>query len=578
MKSPTVQKTAAPEIDLKNEQEMEEAEREQKAIFEELARVSVDKYRQALSVTKGITERDVREHEFYTFDESTWKRRGDDTYEKRIETIRKSIDTYIPDMILTMMSLEQDFFAKLDQAEGQWISRDSAQRWRARLESTSTQHWEKEQFLQKEFPSLFDNWKKVGEDREDVIKLAKQYGITGKDIAELNDVFNKESFLDLHYLSKVDKVSTAKALILARIKNKEGFIGLVRKELEDWAKAGWMHKTKIGPWMKRVMESDEPEAFATKTLWPFKSNWMEARQDFDRLNTALGAQGIPRGFRPVKPDQFLLMNYKQRTSYCALTWIRLENAAETDKELASLKLSIRHNLDMKDWEGATIDLTKAKKMRSGDRELLSMESYIQCHRTDVNANAKQDEKKEVENPDPQKLVEDLRSVVSSIPGSLGWLYQQAALDGIETLSCLQQIVGNGPWAEEHGFTSEADKVRNMYDKKNREATKNKDADGVAHVILEGETATEDVISDDPDSAQYLYLGTMGREAVLQKVKKNAGNMTFRYWAILVSGDMSLAMQSEIARNRHYPMKSMLRKLNGIGYRFTLSGKAEKIAA
>lgn len=575
MKSLTLQKTA--EGKREDDQAQEEIlEREQKALFEELAATAIQKYRRALSVTKGITDRDANEYEYYMYNEAAWNRLGDDTYEKRIKRVRESIEQHIPDMILGMMSLEQDFFAKISQAEGKWISRESALRWQSRLESTEMQHWEKETFLKKEFPALFQNWKKVGEEREEVLNMAKKHGITGKDMPELNDVLNKESFLDLHYLSKVDKVATVKALILARIKNKEKFLGLIRKELEDWAKAGWLHKTKIGPWMKRVMESDDPEAFASKILYPFKNNWMETRQDFDRLNKALDGQGIPRGFRPVNADRFLLMDYKQRTSYCALAWIRLENAKEEDKELASLKLRIRHNLDTEDWDGAATDLRAAMKIRASDRELRSMQDYLRCHRMDKKEDSDEPkEQVEQEVSDPQKLVDELRGILQHIPGSLRWLYEHAAMDGVETLACLQQIVGNGPWAVEHGYTSEADKVRNMYDKHNREMTKKGEIDGVAHVIVEGETATEDVINDDCDSAQYLYMGKMGRDAVLQKVRKNANNQTFRYWSILASDDISYDKQSEIVRNWHYPMKSKLRALNSSGHRFTLSGSVTK---
>ncbi len=495
---------------------------------------------------------------------------------RNVDWMRGNV-TFLLHALSEAESYRTQFEASLNEAVSKkWISAESRERWWDRFYDPNVLEWDRKEWLEKELPDIRRGWEKTADERSSVLALAKKEKLTAKDIPELADLENIDAFLSFHYLTKIDKTATVKALVLARIKHKENFIGFVRKELEDWAKAGWMHRTKIGPWMKRVMESDDPDEFATKTLWPFKHNWMEVRKDFDRLNTAMDAQGIPRGFRPVKPDRFLLMDYRQRTSYCALAWIRLENAAEEDKELASLKLSIRHNLDTKDWEGANIDLKKAKKMRGNDRELLSMETFLRCHRTDTTDNVASDEQKEEESPDPQKLVDDLRSIIGSIPGSLGWLYQHAAQDGIETLSCLQQIVGNGPWAEEHGFTSEADKVRNMYDKRNKEATKNGDIEGIAHVILDGETATENVINDDCDTAQYLYMGKMGREAVLQKVKKNAGNQSFRYWSILVPSDLSLAMQSEIARNRHFPMKATLRKLNGLGYRFTLSGKVERL--
>ncbi len=494
---------------------------------------------------------------------------------KKVEWMQENVG-YLMNALREADSYRQHFERALNDAVLQkQISTESRDRWWGRFYDPHVLEWNRKHWMDKELPKIQKGWEQTAKKREDVLNLAHTHGLTKRDIPELSDLDNLDAFLSFHYLTKIDKTATVKALILAHTQNKERFIRSVRKELDSWAKAGWLHKTKVGPWLERVMKSDDPETYATETLWPCMQNWKEVREDFDRLNAVLDGQDIPRGFSPAKEDEFLLMNYKQRTSYCARAWLRLENVKEENKELARLKMRIRHNLDTGFWPGAEDDLKDALKLNRDDRELVSMQEYLQCHRQDKGP---KNEKIEEPNPNPQELVDKLRVMFAQIPGSLRWLYEHAAMDGPQVLHRLMQIVGNGPWAVEHGYTSEADKIKNMRDEANRRQTvsfmKDGVSEGLEHKILDGETAVEEAITDDCTKAQYIYMSKMGRDAVLQKVRQNADNEGFGYWSILEPTDISLGIQNGIVKSLHYPIKSTLRQLHSIGYRYTQNGRAE----
>lgn len=549
--------------DDKKEDERNKEELEEEAVLEKIDD-AIDECRR-LYASPLISQKTREEYE------KSWEELRS---QKKVEWMQENVG-YLMNALREANSYREHFGLTLDEAvRDKLISTESRDRWWGRFYDSNVLEWNRKHWMEKEFSKIQKGWKETAEKREDVLKLAAKNGLTKREIPELSDLDTIDAFLSFHYLTKIDKTSTVKALILAHIKGKERFIGDVRKELNDWAKAGWLHKTKVGPWLERVMKSPDPETFATDTLWPCMQNWKETREDFDRLNAVLDGQDIPRGFTPVKDDAFLLMNYKQRTSYCALAWLRLQNVKEENKEMARLKMRIRHNLDTGFWPGAEDDLKDALKRSDDDRELLSMQEYLQCHRSDT----RKTEAVEEPDPSPQELVNNLRVMFAQIPGSLRWLYENAAMDGPQVLHRMMQIVGNGPWAVEHGYTSEADKLKNMRDKANRQKTaafmKGSVSDGLEHKILDGETATEEAITDDCTKAQYIYMSKMGRDAVLQKVRQNADNESFGYWSILEPTDISLGIQNGIVKSLHYPLKSALRQLHALGYRYTHSGRAE----
>jgi hypothetical protein len=349
------------------------------------------------------------------------------------------------------------------------------------------------------------------------------------------------------------------------------FIRFIEKELNDASKEGYMHSTKIGEWMERVMKNENPEEFASKILWPYMKNWRETKEDFDRLNEAMDKDGIPRGFRPVNSHDFLLMDYKQRTSYCATTWIRLENVEEENKEIAGLKLSIRHCLDTEDWEGASQGIKKAFALRSDDRELKSMQTFLECHGfTEI-----VDEDNEQAEDSDQELMDEARELMSKLSPGSRWIAEKAFEDSLQSGLSFLWILYNRIWVHEHGYANQAQDSFHAENEANKENTRQYMKDGhtryLERNIIDGDTADESAIRDNCTKPQVLYVGQMGRDATLQKVITNKNNFGFNYWTTYVPDDEPYAIQNDFVKNYMYRLKQVMRKLDKRGIRYSKAG-------
>jgi hypothetical protein len=484
---------------------------------------------------------------------------------------------YLLDTIREAESYRDGFEKDMQEALSKgWINKTSYEKWWDRFNASDVLEWTRKEWIHKEFPPMMKRWKEIAEKRDELEKEVGKRGLTEKDIPELKNILNKEAFLSLHYLKRKDLLSEVRALMKAIPKDKERTIRFVQSELKDWAAAGYLHPTKIGKWMERVMNSENPDEFITKVLYPFRDNWIATREDYDKLNAAMKRDGPPQGFQQVSETNFLLMNYKQRTSYCSLAWIRIENAAEENKKLASMKLHIRHDLDMKDWEGAEARLEEALSEWPEDRELLSMRTFAECHKPKQKTDA---EKKE--NPDPQKLLANLRSMLGQIGGDLHSLYAEAMESGLDVFEYFEWVVRNRVWVHENGYATEEDDIRHANDEHNKQLTQEYIEHGHGkeseHNILDGMTATDKAIRDDCTKPQTVYVDSEGKAGLMHSVKKNAHakNAGFPYWTTVVFKNTTYSVQANYVKNLHYPMKSALRQLDRMGYRFTVSGSLQR---
>lgn len=495
---------------------------------------------------------------------------------RKVEQARENIGFLIA--ALNQAESYQDAFVKdLDEAVKQhWISPESRARWWDRFNDPNTLEWARKEWLRTEFPEMKKRWKAAAEKREKIVALASEQKLTAKEIPALANILNQNAFLSLHYLSRKDQLARAEALMKAYAEGETKFLTFIEHELDDWADAGYMHSSKVGEWMNRVINSEDPEKFASTVLYPFKNNWQEARENFDDLNDAMDAQGIPRGFRPVKENDFLLMNYKQRTSYCALAWLRLEDAEETNKEMARLKLRIRYSLDTKDWDDADEDLQKALGIQSNDRELQSMRTFLECHRAEA---VKAAEKESLE---PKQLLSNMRQMMLQIPVGLRDMYIKAFENSKSVAKRFLQVSGNHEWVVTHGYADEADNIKNAQSAYNKEKTREYVDHGhtkdFERNIIHGDTATTDAIRDDCSKAQMLYLGADGQNALMEKIERNADNEQFGYWTTLVPMDVSYALHRRVIVDLHWPLKNCLNQLDALGYRFTMADDLKEKAA
>jgi len=453
-------------------------------------------------------------------------------------------------------SYKEKFTRQLNEAvRNKWISTESKEKWWNRFNDPNLLELERKSWIEDDKGSdslkgMMDRWKAVAEKRAEVEKLAKEKGITAKDIPELNDVLNVEAFLSFHYQTRVHKVAKVRSLILAHKENKTTFITFIEAELEGAVSAGYMHTSKVGEWMERVMDSKEPEKFAAKVLYPFMKNWREVKADFDRLNDALDRQGIPRGFRPVNATDFLLMDYKKRTSYCAFAWLQLEDSEgeyETDKRLSALKLQIRYHLNEEDWEMAEDKLGDAEHIRSDDRELQSMREYLKCHRVEEQDDAK-------EPLDPNALQKDMRTMVDMIPDNKTRAITSKALtEGPAVFARWKQTMYNLVWLHEVARWSDQD-VKQRIDLVR--TTKNQ-----------------------PKKGHFIDIESMEPDEVIREVRlhadENAGktppNLSadehWGYWANAVTS-MPYPEHRAVVKGINWKLMRNLRSLHKSGHRYT----------
>lgn len=466
-----------------------------------------------------------------------------------VEKIRENI-TYLRQTISEAESYRQSFERELrDAVKNKWINEASAKKWRDRFDDPNLLEWTRKEWItgndEQGFSTLLKNWKKVAEEQEEVEKIAKKKSLTTKDIPELETIFEKDAFLALHYRERKDAVKKARALIIGHEKQQTVLLRSVEKELQQVAQQGALHPAKIGKWMKLVITQEDPQQFVQSVLHPFMQNWSEVRGEFDRVNSAMDDAGIPRGFRPVKEMDFLLMDYKKRTAYCALAWLRLEDAEEQDKHLAALKLRIRHNIDTEDWDGATTELNEALKIDPANRELRSMQTYIDCHARDAAIEQK-------ESPNPYELNAKLMTLTSQLPGEVRGLYVTCMEKGPAYFNRLLQVMYNRVWFYE-----------------------------VARIDAQKERQLLDKVRGQPGSS-IMDMQSIGQDGALNAIANHAdehagrnapnlnANEAWGYLATLIP-PIPFALHNMIVKNLHYPMKSTLRELHAMGYSFSAAG-------
>jgi hypothetical protein len=452
----------------------------------------------------------------------------------------------------------------------------------AKFRSEDVGYKQKEAYVQSVLPNRLKEWKRVKEERDGLMKDEGIDLIKKSDIKNKDALFRPESFADLKWEERKKLVEEAAAYLSAHKNGTEHLMESAREELEFYVKQKILHPSKVATWMKRIFVKNanpkDIEAFMQKTVRPHAERWRATKVDFDNLNQLMKGK-VPRGFTPLTENAFLQMNYKQRTSYCALTTIRLNNVEEENKQLASLKLRIRHELDTKDYEGAKEDLAKAFEIRKDDRELVSMKQYIEDHFEEREVT--QEEKETVtENPEP--VLAQLREMLKQVPdGTMKTCYTRALNSDMDVALRFFQVSGNAAWVVENGYASEAENVKNAHSEYNKQKTReyveNGHTNQIERNIVDGDTAKEEAIRDECTKAQMLYVGDMGTDAVMRKIEANADNEGFGYWTTFVPKDATFDLHNRVIKQLHWPMKQALRKLDKMGYRFTLAGSPERKA-
>jgi hypothetical protein len=461
--------------------------------------------------------------------------------ERKVEYMKENI-AKLYETISEAQDYEADFRRTLDQGVRQgWMNEDNKKEWIDRFNDEKVLEWDRKKWLREKFPEYVSNWQQVSRDRTDVLELAKKLGITAKQVPELNDLLNQSAFLGFHYRTRLHKVGKVKALLLSYDKKMEKFLSFIEEELESWVGKGIMHSSKVGPWMRRVMESDNPEAFASKVLYPFKNNWQEARDRYDAVMPELKKEKDKmRGFKPVSANKFLLMDYDQRIAYVEEAESRLESDVNEEGELAKLRLDIRHALDTEDWEEAETLLGEAQAIDADDKAVRSMGRYLATHRKD-NLKGEEQEKTEAKN----KGMEALRSqqeIMSKIPTNQRTMTEWAMHStNPNAVKRVWQVLYNRHWVITHGYSTAQKDQEESFKEENKEETEESIANGhdwrFARRLIKGDTANDKGIRDECVKPQVIYTNRGGLRQVFNGVERNADNAKFGYWTTLIDDEV-----------------------------------------
>lgn len=448
----------------------------------------------------------------------------------------------------------------------------------------------KKAFVEKTLARYDTKWRATMAQRNALMQDKRIAQIPPGRVPDLSIFRDAGRFADLTYHERkglLGHIEAALSLLETADARMETLYKETQSELAGYERRGILHRSKIGTWLERTFKNakdpKQVEQFLKHVLRPYASNWAETREDFDALEQRLSSlTEIPRGFKRLSPSKFLLLDYKQRTSYCALAWLRLKDtdvSQEQNTILAALKLRIRYNLDTEDWEGAESSLKKACALEPQDRELLSMQTYLACHRP---------KNPEELHPNPKQTLERLRGLVRQLPGEMQPLYIRGMQEGPAVLHRLLQVMGNRVWVHEHIGITEADEHKEAQDRKNRQQTKmfmsRGHSNDLEHNVLLADTAEPSAIRDDCVSPQMLYYeGGDATEAIFEKIKQHPASddgvdgkllsesERFGYNTTVVPLDIPYALHATVVKNLHREIKRGVTKLHEQGYRFTVSG-------
>lgn len=453
------------------------------------------------------------------------------------------------------------------------ISAESKDRWIKRFEDPSASYKRKEYFVERELPRRLENCMKLMKEREQL--LASPHLAKCKGLPELKLLQHKDRFISLQYKAKVHVISILSAAIKSPEKDGSVLFATAHARLQQAANQGYLSSTKVGVWLKRIFEKHQDEDIEkflhgtdANSLSHLLMEWKTVADRFDAVGAKLGrSEHVGRGFRLVSKQKFLDMHYNQRLSYVREAERVVETSVNIEHE-NPLLLSIRHCLDIEDWETAEekLDVARKEDLSVEDRSRLqSMRNYLKQHRTDHYEHADED--------GVVRALVGISSVLKRMDPSMSSLVEKLLPEGNDAIHNLRWTVYNYVWCNKNGFIDQkkAQEKARTYRTITKERFQRQEDVGTNDVAIDGAFIRDDDgmksgLRKNSEKGTYQIVNLEDQDVVsaLAKYYSEDHDEQVLYWTTLVATDNAGNTKSDAWHQSHFSLLTELR-----GYTRTL---------
>lgn len=509
-------------------------------------------------------------------------------YEKQMESAKKLY--YV------------EFMQPLDDAaQTGLISEESKKKWIARFRDPSIPYKTKEYWVRKQFPQYIQQWKAIFAERNTLLDEHLEFfaeikkrdpflsSLTSKGV-NMQSILSKEKFRALHHDKKKEQLSRLRAAILAIKKGREDRFMQAKTLLNKAVIGKAMSKNKVGRWLERIMESKSSDAaidqFLSHRMPELIQNWFEVKSKYDAClsKVMLRGKSNARGLNILPEQTFLSLGYEQRVSYVGMLEERLKSANDVQKD-NPLFITIRHDLDIRDWGSAEEHVTAAERtnLTPQERERLgAMKRYLKQMRRTAGKKHSKEKKGPVNKVDA--AVESIESIMKNIPSTMQSMVLQL-LQGPHAARSIHQlrwITGNNDWVHRHNWTNPK-KAQKALNRENLEKTKRlgplkKDMGRIN--ILTGETPRIEHVRDDRFARKratgiYLDLGCAQAKQTLTNKLMTEMDPKVCYWMTLFAYEEGITKSARWHKelfDNLTGLRKAAKTLETAGYRYNaLSG-------
>lgn len=425
--------------------------------------------------------------------------------------------------------LHATFMSEMNRARTAGLISDaSKQKWIDRFDNKAIGFKAKEYWVYHQLGHYVRAWEKAATERETLLKdpeLAQLISLDPRFVA----IKDKETFLSLHFEEKVSLLAEARAAILASNKMQLDLFATAKKKLLGASGKGLITSGSVGGWLERIFRSNADvskiEAFVNgtgkNTLADLMLNWYDVRKRYDGVAKNFKEtkeENAPRGLDLLTPNQFLSLHYTQRLRYVEEMEHRLTDSPDPSVERPDF-LCIRHAIDVKDWEEASLLIAEAKQNSLSPQDtirLKSMERYVGQFKG---------KKSETGNDDVTQSKKKLDELVEQVPSSLQPMVTRLLRGphGNRSIHQFRWIVYNNQWCRTHGYLDH-DRAKQGASRDNKELTKKRAMEGI-------DVGRNDVLDNETSDQQFIRKREYAsHKATLMHVNtKGSANETLATW-------------------------------------------------